>query len=96
MSRQILTGAIEKWGEIPQVEMLNEEAVELALAARKWLRKRTEKEFENLAEEIADVSILIEQMTILYPNISKKIAMYRQFKIDRLDRRVKGNDFEGQ
>ncbi|AIM37353.1 hypothetical protein KO02_12105 [Sphingobacterium sp. ML3W] len=96
MSRKILTQAIQKWGEIAQVEMLNEEAIELALAARKWIRKRSEAEFDNLAEEIADVSILIEQMTILYPKLPEKIAQYRTFKLDRLQRRIDESNFEGE
>lgn len=96
MSKEILQAAITKWGVVPQIEMLNEEANELALAARKWLRKGTEKEFENLAEEIADVEILIDQMEIIYPNIRERILQYRAQKMERLERRVNGNDFEGK
>ncbi|WP_313515592.1 hypothetical protein [Sphingobacterium sp.] len=94
MSIQILTRAIEKWGIPAQIEMLQEEATELALAARKELRKNNEESFENLAEEIADVSILIDQMNIIFPNIASKIAKYRSEKLARLEKRIAANDFE--
>ncbi|WP_313418787.1 hypothetical protein [Sphingobacterium multivorum] len=94
MSRQILFNAIEKWGVPAQIEMLQEEATELALAARKQLRKNDEVSLDNLAEEMADVSILMEQMTLIFPKISSKIAQYRVEKLARLERRIEFNDFE--
>lgn len=93
MSRQILTRAIQKWGIPAQLEMLQEESTELALAARKELRKNNEQSFENLAEEIADVSIMIEQMTYMYENLSSKVSKYRVEKLERLREMLDDDDF---
>lgn len=92
MSRQILTRAIETFGISAQYEMLQEEATELALAARKHVRMQNDETFENLAEEIADVSILMEQMTLIHPGITAKISKYRVEKMDRLEKRIEAND----
>ncbi|WP_343320261.1 hypothetical protein [Sphingobacterium multivorum] len=94
MSRQILFNAIEKWGVPAQIEMLQEEATELALAARKQLRKNSEESLDHLAEEMADVSILMEQMTLIFPNISGRVAKHRVEKLERLGKRIEADDFE--
>ncbi|WP_437918425.1 hypothetical protein [Sphingobacterium sp. LRF_L2] len=93
MSRQILTAAITLWGEAAQVEMLQEEATELALAARKHVRENSIDSLNHLAEEIADVTIMIEQMTLIYENLSKDVAICRAMKLARLERRIAEKNF---
>lgn len=95
-SKAVLHGATIKWGHRAQIEMCQEEATELALACRKWLRKGGIEEYENLAEEIADVEILIDQLSIMYPDLRTRIQKHRDYKMRRLERRVNGNDFEGE
>lgn len=88
--------AIKKFGVAAQIGMLTEEALELALAARKVARGfegnlpvKTVEEAEairdNLAEEIADVEIMIAQAKQMFnPEFSKKIAYTKRAKIKRL------------
>lgn len=94
--RAVLHSAIIKWGDNAQLEMLQEEATELALACRKWLRKGDIEEYQNLAEEIADVEILIDQISLMYRDIRPLIQKHRDYKMRRLERRVNGDDFEGE
>jgi len=52
--------AIETWGEQAQIDVLGEECSELSAEMSRVMRGRTDE--EELAEEIADVEIMIEQM----------------------------------
>ena len=85
--------AIEKWGVISQIEMLNEESIELALAVRKFLRNNKNLEYEftnatNLIEEIVDVEIMIEQLCYIYPSFKNQIQEVKDFKLQRLEKRI--------
>lgn len=93
---EIFIKAIEKWGAKSQYEMAQEEATELALAVRKHIRNNNEKTFSDLAGEIADVQIMIEQIYIMNPTMERKSARIYKQKIERLERRVNENDFEGK
>jgi len=88
--------AIEKWGEKAQLEMAQEEATELALAIRKQIRKNDEASFSNLVEEIADVEIMIEQITLMhkYFGFRQMIDAQKAFKISRLLKRLDEGSFE--
>ena len=85
--------AIEKWGAVSQIEMLNEESIELALAVRKFLRNNKNSEYEftnatNLIEEIADVEIMIEQLCYIFTNFREQIQEVKDFKLQRLEKRI--------
>lgn len=85
--------AIEKWGAVSQIEMLNEESIELALAVRKFLRNNKNPEYEftnatNLIEEIADVEIMIEQLCFIFTNFREQIQDVKDFKLQRLEKRI--------
>ena len=85
--------AIEKWGVVSQIEMLNEESIELALAVRKFLRNNKNPEYEftnatNLIEEIVDVEIMIEQLCYIYPFFKNQIQEVKDFKLQRLEKRI--------
>lgn len=85
--------AIEKWGVVSQIEMLNEESIELALAVRKFLRNNKNPEYEftnatNLIEEIVDVEIMIEQLCYIYPSFKNQIQEVKDFKLQRLEKRI--------
>ena len=56
--------AISKWGMRPQVDMVFEECGELINALAKWLRGRGNG--EEVITELADVQIMIEQMTSIF------------------------------
>lgn len=86
----ILKEAIKSWGIKAQTEMLIEECAELIQAISKYNRANDsdiQKRFENIAEEIADVEILLDQMRIIFKN-DKLIEEYREMKIDRLYTRL--------
>lgn len=42
---------------------------------------------ESIAEEIADVQIMLQQLAILF-DCKKTVDKYRQYKLERLARRV--------
>lgn len=94
MSIEIYAKTIEKWGKTAQLEMAQEEATELALAVRKFIRKPSDKTFEDLSNEMADVEIMTEQIKFMYPEILEKIESCKKFKLERLSKRVDNNTFE--
>ncbi len=95
--------AIEKWGVIAQFEMAQEEATELALAVRKYIRNIIKTQgnpdadkFNALAEEIADVEIMIEQMKMIEPMLQKAVDNQKSNKIIRLQSRLDKGLFEDE
>lgn len=93
---EIYKRAIDKWGEKSQIEMLQEEATELALAARKMIRNNNDESLEALSSEIADVYIMIEQMKQIFGNeFELMILKQRNLKIKRLEDRLNKNKFNG-
>lgn len=90
----ILISAITVFGEHAQEEVAIEECSELIQAI---IHKHRGRE-HNIAEEIADVEIVLEQLKIIN-NCTNKVKQIRQEKIDRLlenvlkiIRRGKGNE----
>jgi NTP pyrophosphatase (non-canonical NTP hydrolase) len=88
---EIYKQAIEKWGEKSQLEMAQEEATELALAIRKFIRNGCYKTFDDLASELADVEIMTEQIKVIYPELIEKIQEHKEFKLERLVKRINDN-----
>ncbi|SQC19620.1 Uncharacterised protein [Klebsiella pneumoniae] len=56
----IYDAALSKWGFESQVLVLSEEASELAASCSRFLNKKTDS--TKVAEEAADVEIMIEQL----------------------------------
>lgn len=94
MSQEIYKKTIEKWGQTAQLEMAQEEAIELALAVRKFIRNGNDKTFDDLSNEMADVEIMTEQIKFMYPEIEEKIQEHKKFKLDRLSKRVDNSSFK--
>lgn len=92
--KELFEKTIEKWGQRAQLEMAQEEATELALAVRKFLRKNDTTTYDAMASEIADVEIMIEQIKIMFPNIQEKIDSEKEFKLERLKHRIENSSFE--
>ena len=61
----LATQALEHWGNEPQVRQTMEECAELIVALNKALRD-PEDPCKNVLEELADVTIMVEQMKQLY------------------------------
>ncbi|RLC69283.1 MAG: antitoxin [Chloroflexi bacterium] len=87
--QQILTAAIEKWGPKHQIDLAVEECSELIVALMHYGRGRCGS-FE-VAEEIADVEIMLEQL--------KEVFAFRsvvtEIKADKIVR-LKGRILETQ
>lgn len=89
----ILREAVCHYGNALQVLKAIEELGELIRAiARIWMcgddEDKTVKAYANLAEEMADVEIMLEQLKIIYGN-SKKVAIRREIKLGRLSARMR-------
>ena len=70
---EVYNKATELWGEVAQYDQCIEEMGELIVAINKYKRKVLYKEYkenkkiiENLVEEIADVSMCLEQMRYFF------------------------------
>ena len=72
----------DHYGRKPQLEMLQEECAELIQAVSKYNRG---KSFDNIAEEIADVEIMIEQIKYLFLCGNE----VEQIKVEKIARQIK-------
>ena len=82
---QILEGAIKKWGPEAQIVIAMEEMAELTKALTKYLRYgEISPVMENLKSEMADVSIMLNQLELIFgPPDDEEIE-----KLERLERRL--------
>lgn len=84
--REICTLALEHYGEENQVMMVMEEMAELQKELCKHWRGKTNR--EEIAGEIADVSIMLEQMAILF-RVEYLAGAIRAQKLQRLVERIR-------
>lgn len=90
---QVYKEATQLWGEVAQYDQCIEEMGELIVALNKYKRKVLYKEYkgdnaiiENVVEELADVSMCIEQM---------KLTFFKEYDVDAmLDKKME--KFKGQ
>lgn len=73
----------QKWGRPSQIMMLIEEMAELTKALSKLYRAYNEQTEKKMIEEIADVSIMVEQITTIF-NLSDRVEEQRKTKLTRL------------
>jgi len=84
--------AIDKWGMELQLVMLMEECAELIKATSKKLRRQSwdvnDEVWDSMAEEIADVEIMIEQFrTVVNPlMLEEKVKQFKAHKLHRLSK----------
>lgn len=87
---EILLDALEHYGERAQVDMILEEMAEPSKALLKLRRAQKFREpgqrllMEDVAEEIADVQIVLDQMKLLFPGWET----WMQKKLQRLEERI--------
>lgn len=81
---EIYTQALTKYGAEPQVKMAIEEMAELTNAFMKFDRGRNT--VENIIEEIADVTIMMRQMALMFRK--EKVQSQIEYKIQRLANRL--------
>ena len=87
-TKKLYKAAVKKWGLPLQMGMLMEECAELIQATSKVIRKgdREMNTWRNLAEEMADVEIMIEQLKqqITWADMKTMTATYKHDKLLRL------------
>lgn len=81
---KILTDTIYTYGEDSQIWMAIEEMSELSNALAKYRRNRVTN--EDVCEEIADVAIMIIQLSKIFG--PDDVSDYFERKLDRLDKRL--------
>lgn len=82
---RILSAAIQKYGPGAQRFKAIEELSELIRALARA------DDPENIAEEMADVRIMLDQLELIFRN-GQKVARYEVQKLRRLDQRVHAAD----
>lgn len=85
--QEIFNKAISTYGEKAQKLMAIEEMSELTKEICKDFRGKLDR--EHLIEEVADVLITLEQLTIIYEISDKEIMLMLEKKIERLKERLK-------
>lgn len=85
LNKEVYTSALETFGAYTQTMMVFEEMAELQKELCKDLRG--EDRIDQIAEEIADVSIMLDQMMLLH-NCEASVAEVKSLKVDRLRRTV--------
>lgn len=86
--RSLFKRCIAKWGTRNQFDQANEEMAELMIELHKIRRGRAVG-LNDLASEVADVSIMLDQIRVVYgPDFEEVVAIQREHKIKRLEGRV--------
>lgn len=87
---QVMIEAIRQNGYKMQTMVAIEEMSELTKELVKFMRG--EHNTDAIAEEIADVEIMIRQMKIIYDIKDEDVEKYRVMKLDRLKNKLEGRD----
>ncbi len=82
---EVLQRALDTYGSTMQIVVMMEEMSELQKELCKYLRGRGS--FEHIAEEIADVEIMLEQMKMLFC-CTDDVRNERRRKVERLKGRL--------
>lgn len=86
--RRKLLFIIDKYGTKHQEDIAIEELSELQKAILKHRRKRSKKRRKKVIDEIADVSVMLEQLKIIY-SCNKEVEERMDYKINRQIKRIK-------
>ena len=79
----MLEKAMNLFGPDPQFRMAAEELAEAGVAVLHAVRGRIPWDDDTVAEELADVSIVLDQLQFV-PGLAKKFAYYKELKLERL------------
>ena len=85
-AKDLYRRAIDTYGPDAQTRMVMEEMAELQKELCK--NSRGADNLASIAEEIADVEIMLEQMMVLH-DCESLVAGYKKYKLDRLEERLK-------
>ena len=88
IERKTFCTALNLYGGQAQITMVFEEMAELQDALCKFLRGRVDgNTLANIAEEIADVGIMLDQMKIEF-QVEDAVEEQRAYKVQRLRERI--------
>ena len=85
---EIYKAALEKYGVGAQIGMRTEECGELLSAINKFNRSRCSN--DDVLTELADVSIMVEQLSLIYGGY-EKFQIEKDKKLIRLLKRINNN-----
>lgn len=85
-AKELYRRAIDTYGPDAQTRMVMEEMAELQKELCK--NSRGADNLASIAEEIADVEIMLEQMMVLH-DCESLVAGYKKYKLDRLEGKLK-------
>ena len=88
MKNKKLLFIINTYGTKNQEDIAIEELSELQKAILKYRRNSSGKRRKKVIDEIADVSVMLEQLKIIY-SCHKEVAERVDYKIDRQIKRIK-------
>lgn len=87
MNSEVLMEAIQTYGSDNQLNVAIEEMSELIKEICK--RKRMANNRKEIVEEMADVIIMLEQLKLIFNISSTELETQIEFKLDRLQERLK-------
>lgn len=85
--RKILQEAIDRYGTEAQLMMVLEEMSELQKEICKYFRGK--RDLEAMADEVADVEIMLAQLKMIF-DIESKVYDHKERKVKRLWNRLHG------
>ena len=85
--------AIERYGDEAQINQGIEEMAELIQAINKFRRNPCEETLKGIAEEIADVEIMLEQYKIIF-GATLPVNRIKSNKLQRLAERLGVKDYD--
>lgn len=92
-NKKILIKAIAKYGE-KQLDIAQEECAELIQAISKWKRYGDTNAKLNVIEEVADVTIMLEQIKIMFGITEEILQDEIDFKLDILAKKMEEEENE--
>lgn len=98
---EIYREAMNRYGLVKQINQANQELSECILALTKFMQKHHwadttsdvnfNKLVDNIAEEIADVQVMTEQITDHF-GLEEKVTIWKRAKVIRLRNKMNGGD----
>lgn len=92
-AKEILTAALNRWGPELQTAVAIEEMAELTKELCKHARGAHNT--DAIAEEIADVYVMLNQMEILH-NVEARVIWWHNTKLARLEERIKAEERDSE
>jgi len=80
---ELYKAAVDAWGIEPQIDMVVEELGELIVAIQKWKRYPSESTVHDIAEEVADVELMLGQL-----NYMMTTGLERKYEVHLRDERI--------